>query len=452
MLKKIFAVISLFFLLAPQIAWALSFNPNLIISDNDLVDKNALNLSQLQTFLTNKSSTLANYLTEDPWGNPKTAAQVIYDAGQYYTISPKYLLVTLQKEQSLVTDPSPSQRQYDWATGYGVCDSCSTDDPALQQYKGFYNQVNWSAKRNRHYIDTAGQWNFKVGGTYIIDNQEVTIQNQATVNLYTYTPHIHGNYLFWTIWNRWFTKNYPDGSLLQVQGENGVYLIQNGKKRPFLSRTSLISRFDPSRIIQVSPSDLDAYEDGQPIKFANYSLVRSIETCRTFLIDGDTKRYIESPEVFRKIGFNPEETIEASEEELKPYSYGMNINMNSIYPTGILLQSNENGGISYVESGIRHSIWSKEILENRFSSRTPLVVEQATIDEYTKGEPIKFKDSELVTSPGSRSVYFISNGQKRPIASKEVFDSMGFKWENIIWTSDDALRIHAEGEPINTIN
>ena len=275
------------------------------------------------------------------------------------------------------------------------------------------------------------------------------MENQATVNLYTYTPHIHGNYLFWTIWNRWFTKNYPDGSLLQVQGEQGVYLIQNGKKRAFLSRTALVSRFDPSRIIQVSKSELDAYEDGQPIKFANYSLVRSLETGRTFLIDGDTRRYIESPEVFRKIGFNPEEIIVVSEEELAPYAWGTNINMQSIYPTGVLLQSKETGGISYVENGVRHSIWSKEILQNRFSSRTPVVVEQATIDEFAKGDPIKFKDGELVTSPGMRGVYFISHGQRRGITSKEVFDSLGFKWENIIWTTDKALLIHDEGEPID---
>jgi len=452
MIKRLFILSIISLLLAPQVVLAATFDPSNIISDNDLIDKNAMNAEQVQNFLTNKGGALASYSAADPWGETKTAAQIIYDAGQYYTISPKFLIVTLQKEQSLITDPSPTQRQYDWAAGYAVCDSCSTSDPGIQQYKGFFNQVNWSARRNRYYIETAGQWNFKVGQTYTIDDQQVTMDNQASVNLYTYTPHIHGNYNFWLLWNSWFSKNYPNGSLLQAQGEDTVYLIQNGQKRAFTSRSALVSRFDPSRIILVSKTDLDAYEDGYQIKFANYSLVKSIESGRTFLIDGDTKRYIESPEVFRKIGFNPEETIEVNNSELTPYSWGNNININSIYPTGVLLQSSETGGVSYVENGIRHSIWSKEILNNKYAHLTPVLVEQATIDEYEKGEPVKFKDSELVTSPGSRSVYFISNGQKHRVDSKEVFDTLGFKWENIIWTSDGALRIHENGSPITIEN
>ncbi len=451
-MKKIAIALFVASLLFPFPVFATAtFNPGNIISDFDMVNNASMSVSHIQRFLEGKTGTLATYKITDPWGNVKTAAQVIYDAGNYYRINPQVLIVVLQKEQSLVTDSTPTQSQYDWAAGYGVCDSCSKDDPAIQQYKGFFNQVNWAAKRNRQYIDQAGQWYFKVGGTYVIDDVTVTIQNQATVNLYTYTPHIHGNEVFWTLWNSWFLKNYPDGSLLQVQGEQGVYLIQNGKRRPFLSRTALVTRYDTSRIIQVSRSDIDAYDEGQPIKFANYSLVRSNTTGRVFLIDGDTKRYIESPEVFRQIGFNPEEIIVASDGELAVYSNGPNINMQSIYPTGVLLQSLETGGISYVENGVRQSIWSREILRSRFPNRKPVVVEQTTINQYKLGDPIKFKDGEIVTSPSMRGVYVISNGQRRGIASIQAFNALGYKWDNLIRTTDAALFLHPEGDPIDIV-
>lgn len=446
-MKKIIATISILSLLLPNIVLAAEFNANLIISDNDMISANSLSLSQIQIFLNNKGGALASYKINDPWGNLKTSAQIIYDAGQYYTISPKVLLTILQKEQSLITDPDPTQDQYDWATGYGVCDSCSKDDPAIQQYKGFFNQVNWAAKRNRQYIEEAGRWNFVVGGTYEIDGQQVTMGNQATVNLYTYTPHIHGNYLFWSIWQNWFTKKYPDGSLLQVQGEPGVYLIQNGQKRAFLSRTALLSRYDPSRIIQVSKSDLDIYENGLPIKFANFSLLRSPRGRINLIVD-DEKRYIVSPEVFRKIGFNPEEVIDVTNEDLTAYVDGPDITIESIYPTGVLLQSKETGGISFVQNGVRHSIWSKEILKSQFKNRNIVLIEQATIDQYSKGEPVKFKDGELVTSPNANGIWVISNGLRRGIPSKEAFVSLGYKWQNVIRTTDKALFIHPIGEPI----
>ena len=433
----------------PQVSRAAEFDPNFIISDQDLTDRSAMSTSQIQHFLAGKTGQLSGYRTNNPSSQSKTAAEIIYDAAQYYFISPKFLIVTLQKEQSLVTDPDPVQYQFDWAAGYGVCDSCSTDDPGIQKYKGFFNQVNWSAKRNRYYIDTAGQWNFKVGNTYEIDGQTVTMGNQATVNLYTYTPHIHGNLLFWSIWNNWFAKNYPDGTLLQATGERGVYLIQNNKKRAFLSKTALTSRYSTTRIIIVSRNDLDAYEDGRPIKFANYSLLRSETTGRVYLLDGENKRYIESPEVFRQIGFNPEEVVVVAESELASYTDGTNINIQSIYPTGVLLQAKETGGISYVENGVRHSVWSKEILRSRFPNRQPVVVEQATIDQYAAGDPVKFRDGELVTSTGVRGVYVISNGSRRGVASKEIFNSLGYKWNNIIRTTDSALFIHPEGDPID---
>lgn len=460
MFKKTIIFLLVLLLAIPQVAFAADFNWNYIITDNDLENADSMSPTRIQRFLELRGSGLASYKTTDIDGNQKTAAQIIYDAGQYWEISPQYLLVRLQVEQSLIGTANPTQRQLDWATGYAVCDSCSTSDPNIQKFKGFFNQVNWGARRIRESyltdLETRGYtlsgWGPGITRTVVDYNgtREVTPVNNATAALYTYTPHVYNaNYNVWRFWNDWFTRHYPDGSLLQVQGQHGVYLIQNGKKRPILSRAALVSRFDPTRILLVSEADLELYEEGAPIQFQNYSLIRSTDTGRVFLLDGDERRYIESPEVFRKIGFNPEEMIEATESELAPYSFGPNITARSIYPTGVLLQSKETGGISYVENGVKQSIWSREILQNRFKTRTPVVVEQASIDEYEAGDPIQFAEGTLITSPGMRGVYVISNGTRRGIASQETFDALGFKWENIIWTTDKAVLIHPEGERIS---
>ncbi len=434
----------------PTFAMGATFDKNYILSNNELTDKNSLSINRIQTFLDDKGA-LGGVRITDPWGTVKTAAQIIYDAGQYWGISPQYLLVRMQIEQSLITDPTISQRQLDFATGYGCPDStgCSAT------YLGFFNQVNWAARalQGDNYLGglatrgtTISGWAPGITKT-TLDGYEVTPANNATACMYTYTPHVYnGNYNLWYYTNKWFQKNYPDGSLLQVSGEPGVWLIQNGMKRPFYSKTALTSRFDVSKIIQVSKSDIDVYEKGVPIRFQNYSLLKSVESGRVYLIDGDTKRYIESPEVFRLIGFNPEEIINASDVEIDDYTDGININANSIYPTGVLLQSKENGGISYVENGIRHSIFSREILRSQFSTRVPVVVEQSTIDSYQRGDNIKFKDGELITSPEYRSVFVISNGLRRPIDSADTFNSLGYKWNQIIHTTDKAVSLHPLGE------
>lgn len=53
----------------------------------------------------------------------RSAAQLIWDAAQAYNINPAVLLVTLQKEQALITDDWPFSRQYLYAMGANCPDS-----------------------------------------------------------------------------------------------------------------------------------------------------------------------------------------------------------------------------------------------------------------------------------------------------------------------------------------
>ncbi len=391
---------------------------------------------------------LSDYTNLDYEGRLKSGAEIIYQAAQEYEINPKFILVMLQKEQSLIENPAPTQYNYDWAMGYARCDDCDPEHPVVAKYKGFGKQVDSGTWRQTYYIENSAQeWLKQVGQTYDIDGYQITPQTQATANLYTYTPHYFGNYNFWRIWKRWFTKIYPDGSLLQAKGEHGVWYIQFGKRRPVLSKTALVSRFDTSKIIAVSKTDLDQYATGQAIKFAQYSLLRS-PAGTVYLLADDKLRGIASPEVFKMIGFNPEEIIDLPQEEINGYPLGESITIESIYPLGALLQDKTTGGVYYVKDAIKNPIWSKELMQKNYPSRKLTPVSPEELEKYPTGEPVKFKDGELVMSDSSPAVYVISNGEKRAIASGEVFESLGYKWDNIIRTNNKVLEIHSTGEMI----
>ena len=123
-----------------------------------------------------------------------TAAQMIADAASAWGVSPKVILVTLQKEQSLISDSSPSQRALDWAMGCGKMDSGT-----LYQYQGFGNQI-WGGARAL----SKNQGNWHAGITLTIDGTAVSPSDAATYSLYRYTPHFHGNTLFWRLYWRYF--------------------------------------------------------------------------------------------------------------------------------------------------------------------------------------------------------------------------------------------------------
>jgi len=477
--KKLFIALlsTICYLLSTTPTHASTFNPNYIISNSEILDSTSMSLNSIQEFLQNKGSYLAHYSCPNTDGVVKTAAEIIYDAAvnnydcdgvnlsdnptltekklkcQPITINPKFLLVLLQKEQSLIEDPSPKQSQLDWATGYGCPDNGSCNP----RWQGFGRQVNSAALQFFDYMTNPHRYTYKVGETYTFTNpysttkQEATVvtpANQATAALYNYTPHVYnGNYNFFNIWQRYFTRSYPDGSLLQVEGEVGVWLIQNGKKRPFLTKGALTSRFDINKIITVNKSDLDAYEKGAPIKFPQYSLIRS-PSGTVFLLVDDKRRGFADGEAFRKIGFNPEEVIDASWEDINAYEEGTPITATSTYPTGALLQNKTTGGVYWVIEGTKAPLWDAIFLKTKFKHKKIIPVSPEELAEYTTVDPVIFEDGELVKSPYSPAVYVIANGKKCPITSGKVFEDLGYKWENIITVSPKVLHLYDEGEAI----
>ena len=160
----------------------------------------------------------------------QSAAQIIYNAAQQYSINPQVLIVLLQKEQGLVTDDWPASYEYQSATGYG----CPDTAPCSANYAGFSNQIISAAWQFRHYLDYPNNYNYVVGNNYIQYNPDsrcsgstVSIQNQATAALYDYTPYqpnsyaigggtssaypscgAFGNLNFWNYFNSWFGSPY----------------------------------------------------------------------------------------------------------------------------------------------------------------------------------------------------------------------------------------------------
>jgi hypothetical protein len=164
-----------------------------------------------------------------------SAAQIIVNAAQQYSINPEVLIVLLQKESGLITDDSPLSVQYQSATGYGCPDyqSCNS------QYAGFYNQLTNAAWQFRQYATNPNAFSYVTGsGNHIqynpntsCGNSAVTIINQATASLYNYTPYqpnqaalsnlygtgdscsSYGNRNFWRDFNDWFGSPTDSNSL-----------------------------------------------------------------------------------------------------------------------------------------------------------------------------------------------------------------------------------------------
>jgi len=455
MRKTIFKLILLFFILTMAVPSAVlaeaTFNPEFIISDEEMQSTGNWTQNDIQQFLVGKGSYLANLNTEDLNGIVKPASQIIYDAAMAYQINPKYLLVTLQKEQSLITDDSPTQKQLDWATGYGVCDNCSLSDPSVTKHKGFGKQVDNSAGLIRWYYDnTDSSFVKKKDQLTFIDNTSIVPQSWATAFLYTYTPHLHGNENFWTIWNTWFAQIYPNGSLLKSSSSNDVWLIQNGVKRKFTNQATLLSMADPKMIITVDNTDLQNYQTGTDISFPDYSLLRSPKG--VFLLDYDTLRPFASEAVVGQLGYNPQEVIDVSDADLAGYPIGTTITA-STTPTsilGVIYQITDLNNAYYLFKADKlYPITDKNIIQTNFKD---LTIEKHKLAEIKSIEvantPVAFKDGSLFRVADSNIVYVMENGKKRRIADDDTFTAMGYQRSNVVTVQATTAMAILNGDPI----
>ena len=178
---------------------AATFDPNDVITDVNFTAVDSLSQSAVQSFLAAQTGILSSYQAPDFNGVTRSAAAIIQQAAVAWQVSPKVILVTLQKEQGLLDATSPSAAALAWAMGCGVPDAGSPNTT----YEGFGNQV-WYGAESLH-DDGPG---FFAGIVKVCGDGTVEPADAASFALYTYTPWIGinggGNKLFWTLYWQYF--------------------------------------------------------------------------------------------------------------------------------------------------------------------------------------------------------------------------------------------------------
>ena len=197
------------------------FDPNNLNSDGDFIYINKIDSGSIQRFLERQNSFLKDYSE-----NGRSAAQIIYDASHGYgeasgtingiiinsstgTVNPEVIIVTLQKEQSLITKTERDDNALSKAMGYGCPDSGGCNP----SYAGFTKQIEnaaWQLRYNYERAQGRGFSDYQVGQSFLFEDwngvHSGILGNRATSALYRYTPHVYnGNYNFVYFKELWFS-------------------------------------------------------------------------------------------------------------------------------------------------------------------------------------------------------------------------------------------------------
>jgi hypothetical protein len=267
---------------APAMA-APVFDPLKVIPDDTFRASTSFSQADIQAFLNTQSGPLKSLNTTDyvlpgvragkhknegilwTWTTrskypKKTAAQIIYEACQAWSINPRVMLATLQKEQSLLTTSNSANAvRLIKAVGCGVYDN-NHDNKIENLYPGFGNQI-WNGARSLSQYElpasssTSGQLSggWKPGTVMSRINGapnsgKIVPKNASTFALYTYTPYYPQN-LVWDVYVRYFGDPATSPRLrpvyrFQNRRTGGYYYTASEAKRYGLLSSTSGYRYD----------------------------------------------------------------------------------------------------------------------------------------------------------------------------------------------------------------
>jgi len=133
---------------------------------------------------------------------------------------------------------------------------------------------------------------------------------------------------------------------------------------------------------------------------------------------------------------------------LSSYTTGSLITSGSSNPLGEVIRLTENNALYYLQDNQFFPIYDEAILKTNFSHLSVDNASVATLSGLVQGQPVRISDGSLILVKGDSKVYVIENGKKRHIASEEVFNGLGYNWDNIITINEFTGIAHETGEPM----
>ncbi|MFT3886921.1 MAG: hypothetical protein QM713_01975 [Arachnia sp.] len=209
-------------------AYPTGFQKDLVISDKAFYDAKAMSESQIEDFILAKGKNCTSKadatclkdiepretvtLTSDQKGNGCKAVtftkgapswEVVDRVAKACSISPKVLLVTMQKEQSAV---SSARKPATWNKLMGM--GCPDGRACSSKYSGYERQLYYGADRLRAYrtwTTYPAMKSFRNQTAFTsLEGERFVIKNEATASLYTYTPWVSAQVLFFRLMQSYF--------------------------------------------------------------------------------------------------------------------------------------------------------------------------------------------------------------------------------------------------------
>ncbi|HMI09804.1 MAG TPA: hypothetical protein VK497_05420 [Candidatus Saccharimonadales bacterium] len=381
----------------------------------------------LRDYYENPANGQSNYGTSVPAGGI-SAAQIIYNYSKQFNINPQTIIVTLQKENGMVTDEWPTPKQFREAMGFGCPDNTAPGAPACDpSYGSFSAQIYQAARHFRGYIDKPAGWfvPFTTGVNSIAyspaascGRSNVNIENRSTVALYSYTPYrpnqaalnaqygggdscsAHGNRNFYLYFTDWFGSTIMNGNFLRTVDNGSLYLISDDMKYPIPDMNIFNALYPLGGVGYVSQSYLDSKTTGQTLG----RIIRSPDGT-VYFYDAGIRLSFGSCALVEAYGSSCGQSALLTESQVNSLSVGPPM-------TNVL---NTTSGKSFYMDGKKREIYDQLALNPYgVNASTANVLNETALSNTALGVPI-VRDDTYIRNRTSGGLYGYSSGVLRKV-------------------------------------
>lgn len=188
------------------------------------------------------------------------------------------------------------------------------------------------------------------------------------------------------------TSNYPDDTTFLV--DEKYYQLKNQKLAPFVSARAFLSQFDQSGAIAKKSDFLSLYPITETyLGFADGTLASSSDS--VFIISEGRDYPVETAETFLAMGFDFENVIELTQDELNAHLKQKQFTHNDPHPNGIVFLDKNSNEYYIIENGFKKLLATEAIAKTYTTKQKPIIVDS--------------KASELESSCALRKKLLIAN-------------------------------------------
>jgi hypothetical protein len=258
-------------------------------------------------------------------------------------------------------------------------------------------------------------------GYTTIDGQSTHMDTGATASLYWYTPHFHGNQMFYDVFTTWFgSTHYPEpvGGAVYLQNSTGkIYLVTNDNNtRYYIPSWSLLQiyRLDRYQIIGADDTTINAFTDGGTLT----SLVW--DNSGVYLVNNAVKYHFPSSTTCTDWGYDCSDSAKVKQLgasfQSTYLSSGTNLGWLSQY-----------GGVYYKMSGGKKLVIANSKTLSALGATPDAALSFTAANNWEPLGQLLISNSTPIKFKGSATIYYVEGGlaapHYHPISSGDTLDA-----------------------------